>query len=86
MAKREFAKIVELLKELLWTGQVYRKKLRKSHDYNRSFLKKNITRVEYRFFVCLSQSAPGLECGCRRVGYGRGHGCTAKLTKRYFGF
>ena len=36
--------------------------------------------------VALSQSAPGLDCGCRRVGYGRGHGCTAKLTKRYFGF
>ena len=35
--------------------------------------------------VALSQSAPGLECGCRRIGYGRGHGCTAKLTKRYFG-
>ena len=34
----------------------------------------------------LSQSAPGLECGCRRFGYGRGHGCTAKLSKRYFGF
>ena len=36
--------------------------------------------------VALSQSAPGLECGSRRVGYGRGHGCTAKLSKRYFGF
>ena len=36
--------------------------------------------------VTLSQSAPGLECGCRRICYGRGHGCTAKLSKRYFGF
>ena len=36
--------------------------------------------------VAMSQSAPGLECGCRRVGNGRGHGCTAKLAKRYFGF
>ena len=34
--------------------------------------------------VALSQSAPGLDCGCRRVGYGRGHGCTAKLVNRYF--
>ena len=34
--------------------------------------------------VALSQSAPGLVCGCRRVGYGRGHGCTAKLANRYF--
>ena len=34
--------------------------------------------------VALSQSAPGLDCGCRRVGYGRGHGCTAKLANRYF--
>ena len=36
--------------------------------------------------VALSQSAPGLESICKRVGYGRGHGCTAKLAKRYFGF
>ena len=36
--------------------------------------------------VALSQSALGLECGCRRVGYGRSHGCTAKLAKRCFGF
>ena len=36
--------------------------------------------------VALSQSAPGLDCGCRRVGYGRGHGCTTKLAKMYFGF
>ena len=34
----------------------------------------------------VSQSAPGLDCGCRRVGFGRGHGCTARLTKRYFGY
>ena len=34
--------------------------------------------------VALSQSAPGLDCGCRRVGYGRGHGCTAKLASRCF--
>ena len=34
--------------------------------------------------VALSQSAPGLDCGCRRVGYGRGHGCKAKLANRYF--
>ena len=34
--------------------------------------------------VALSQSAPGLDCGCRRVGYGRGHGCTSKLANRYF--
>ena len=36
--------------------------------------------------VALSQSAPGLDCGCRRVGFGRGHGCTARLTRRYFGY
>ena len=36
--------------------------------------------------VALSQSAPGLDCGCRRVGFGRGHGCTGRLTKRYFGY
>ena len=36
--------------------------------------------------VALSQSAPGMDCGCRRIGFGRGHGCTAKLSKRYFGY
>ena len=36
--------------------------------------------------VALSQSAPGLESGCKRLGYGRGHGCTAKLAKRILGF
>ena len=34
--------------------------------------------------VAMSQSAPGLNCGCTRVGYGRGHGCTAKLAYRCF--
>ena len=35
--------------------------------------------------VALSQSALGLECGCKRNDYGRCHGCRAKLTKKYIG-
>ena len=36
--------------------------------------------------VALSQSAPGLGCGCLRVGFGRGHGCTARFAKTYFNY
>ena len=36
--------------------------------------------------VDLSQSAPGLGCGCLRVGFGRGHGCTARFAKTYFDY
>ena len=36
--------------------------------------------------VTLSQSAPGLGCGCLRVGFGRGHGCTAMFAKTYFNY
>ena len=36
--------------------------------------------------VALSQSAPGLGCGCLRVGFGRGHGCTARFEKTYFNY
>ena len=34
----------------------------------------------------LSQPAPGLACGCRRVGIGRGHGCNARFPKWYFNY
>ena len=34
----------------------------------------------------LSQSAPGLGCGCLRIGFGRGHGCTARFEKTYFNY
>ena len=34
--------------------------------------------------VALSQPAPGLGCQCRRVGIGRGHGCTLRFPKWYF--
>ena len=36
--------------------------------------------------VALSQSASGLGCGCLRVGFGRGHGCTARFAKAYFNY
>ena len=36
--------------------------------------------------VALSQSAPGLGCGCLEVGFGRGHGCTALFAKTYFNY
>ena len=36
--------------------------------------------------VALSQSAPRLGCGCLRVGFGRGHGCTARFEKTYFNY
>ena len=36
--------------------------------------------------VALSQSAPGLGCDCLRVGFGRGHGCTARFEKTYFNY
>ena len=40
--QRYFAEIGDFLVELFWTVQVYRKKkLRKSHDYCRFFLKKS---------------------------------------------
>ena len=45
MAKRDFAKIEELLVELFWTVQVYRKKLTKTHDYSRFFLKNSILQL-----------------------------------------
>ena len=34
--------------------------------------------------VALSQSAPGLGGGCLRIGFGRGHWCTARFAKTYF--
>ena len=36
--------------------------------------------------VALSQPAPGLACGCRRVGIGRGHGCSLRFPKWYFNY
>ena len=36
--------------------------------------------------VALSQSALGLGCGCLRVGFSRGHGCTARFAKTYFNY
>ena len=34
----------------------------------------------------LSQPAPGLGCHCRRVGIGRGHGCSLRFPKWYFNY
>ena len=36
--------------------------------------------------VALSQSAPGLGCHCRRVGIGRGDGCSLRFPKWYFSY
>ena len=36
--------------------------------------------------VALSQPAPGLDCHCRRVGIGRGHGCSLRFPKWYFNY
>ena len=36
--------------------------------------------------VALSQPAPGLGCHCRRVGIGRGHGCSLRFPKWYFNY
>ena len=37
------------------------------------------------FYVCrLSQSATSLDCGCPRVGMGKGHGCATKLVRSYY--
>ena len=36
--------------------------------------------------VALSQPAPGLGCHCRRVGIGRGHGCSLRFPKWYLNY
>ena len=36
--------------------------------------------------VALSQPAPGLGCHCRRVGIGRGHGCSLRFPRWYFNY
>ena len=36
--------------------------------------------------VALSQPAPGLGCQCKRVGIGRGHGCSLRFPRWYFGY
>ena len=36
--------------------------------------------------VALSQPTPGLGCQCKRVGIGRGHGCSSRFPRWYFGF
>ena len=36
--------------------------------------------------VALSQPAPGLDCHCRRLGIGRGHGCSLRFPKWYFNY
>ena len=36
--------------------------------------------------AALSQSAPGLGCNCKRIGIGRGHGCSLRFPKWYFNF
>ena len=36
--------------------------------------------------VALSQPAPGVGCHCRRVGIGRGHGCSLRFPKWYFNY
>ena len=59
----------------------------------------NVYKLQYPFYqprfpgrtirpmtVALSQSAPGLGCGCLRIGFGRGHGCTARFEKTYFNY
>ena len=46
------------------------------------FAKKFTTKVEF----AMLQSASGLACGCTSFGFGRGKGCTARLSKTYFGY
>ena len=36
--------------------------------------------------VALSQPAPGLGCSCKRVGIGRGHGCSLRFPRWYFNY
>ena len=36
--------------------------------------------------VALSQPAPGLDWHCKRVGIGRGHGCSLRFPRWYFGY
>ena len=36
--------------------------------------------------VALSQPDPGLDCHCRQVGIGRGHGCSLRFPKWYFNY
>ena len=36
--------------------------------------------------VALSQPAPGLDRHCKRVGIGRGHGCSLRFPRWYFGY
>ena len=32
----------------------------------------------------LSQSAPGLDCGCQEAQFGRDHGCIMKTVRLYY--
>ena len=36
--------------------------------------------------TALSQPAPGVGCHCERVGTGRGHGCSLRFPRLYFGY
>ena len=36
--------------------------------------------------VALSQPAPGLGCSCKRIGIGRGHGCSLRFPRWYFNY
>ena len=36
--------------------------------------------------AALSQTAPGLGCCCKRIGFGRGHGCNLRFPKWYFNY
>ena len=43
-----------------------------------------IVGVRKLVFNLVSQPAPGLACGCRRIGIGRGHGCGLRFPRWYF--
>ena len=73
--------------ELFWSVRVDRKK--KSHYNSRVSLHEAPTKNEsngFHFLMQLSQPAPGLGCHCRRVGIGRGHGCSRRFPKWYFNY
>ena len=59
IAKRDSAKIEELLVELFWTIQVYRKKLMEIHDYSQlsfSYEKRRLESREARLCTIIAQN------------------------------
>ena len=49
-----------------------------------TFMMRQPGRAVFPTGVALSQPAPGLACGCRRLRIGRGHGCNLRFPRSYF--